>query len=495
MEVRKRNFSIWYLLAAVLTTPALQFYVATETVTTLAYSDFKALFKAGKVRSATVGETAISGTLATAPVETILPADQAAVLQRGGRPERAFTTARVSDPGLLADLDAAHARSAGQSDARWLGTLLSWIVPVAAFLAIWSLLFRRIGTATSGLMEIGKSKAKVYLQQETGVTFADVAGIDEAQVELMEVVDFLKPEILDAALLRPGRFDRHIVLDRPDLKGRKQILGVHVRQVRLAPAVQLRELAARTPGFAGADLANLVNEAARLAARHNKPAVDMTDFARALDRIIGGLEKRNRIMIPLEKQTIACHEAGRALVAECRRHADRVSRISIIPRGVGALGYTQGYTQQTPTEDRYLLRRSELLDRLDVLLDGRVAAQIVVDDVSTGAQNDLERATDMARQMITQYGMSESLGLPRAGSGLLPSAATLAGHERKYRERTAQTIDEEIRGTLAQSAERARQTLLAQRERFDRLAHLLLKKEVVDRAAFDALMQAEGAAA
>jgi cell division protease FtsH len=297
-----------------------------------------------------------------------------------------------------------------------------------------------------------------------------------------------RPEILDAALLRPGRFDRHIVLDRPDLKGREQILGVHVRHVKLAPEVNLRELAARTPGFAGADLANLVNEAAVLAARHNKPAVDNADFNLALDRIVGGLEKRNRIMIPLEKQTIAHHEAGHSLVAKCCRLADRDSRISIIPRGVAALGFTQ----QTPTEDRYLLRRSELLDRLDVLLGGRAAGQIVFGDVSTGAQNDLERATDMARQMITQFGMSESL-VPcyeRARSTLLPSAAALSRPEREYSERTAQAIDEEIRLTLDQAAERARQTLLGQRARLYRLAQLLLEKEVVDRAALDALMQA-----
>ncbi len=215
-----------------------------------------------------------------------------------------------------------------------------------------------------------------------------------------------RPEILDPALLRPGRFDRHVALDRPDLKGREQILKVHVKNVTLAPTVELTKLAARTPGFAGADLANLVNEAALLAARKGKDAVEMADFDEALDRIIGGLEKKNRVMNPQEKETIAYHEAGHAIVAELRPRADRVSKVSIIPRGVAALGYTQ----QTPTEDRYLLKQSELLDRLDVLLGGRMAEQIIFGDVSTGAQNDLHaRLTWLADD--TRFGMSEQLGL------------------------------------------------------------------------------------
>ncbi|MXG36902.1 cell division protein FtsH, partial [Escherichia coli] len=197
-------------------------------------------------------------------------------------------------------------------------------------------------------------------------------------------------EILDPALLRPGRFDRHVALDRPDLKGREQILKVHAKNVTLGADVDLGKIAARTPGFAGADLANLVNEAALLAAREGKSAVETTDFDQALDRIVGGLEKKNRVMNATEKETIAYHEAGHAIVAEHRPLADRVSKVSIIPRGIAALGYTQ----QTPTEDRYLLKHSELLDRLDVLLGGYVAEQIVYHDVSTGAQNDLQRATD-----------------------------------------------------------------------------------------------------
>lgn len=296
-----------------------------------------------------------------------------------------------------------------------------------------------------------------------------------------------RPEILDPALLRPGRFDRHVALDRPDLKGREQILKVHVKNVVLAPTVELTKLAARTPGFAGADLANLVNEAALLAARKGKDAVEMPDFDEALDRIVGGLEKKNRVMNPQEKETIAYHEAGHAIVAESRPHADRVSKVSIISRGVAALGYTQ----QTPTEDRYLLKQSELLDRLDVLLGGRVAEQIAFGDVWTGAQNDLQRATDMARQMITQFGMSEQLGLATyeemrnpmfMGAGMMP-------RERKeYSESTAQMIDTEVRQILADANGRVKQTLLASRNKLDALAKLLLEQEVVDRAALDLLL-------
>jgi len=296
-----------------------------------------------------------------------------------------------------------------------------------------------------------------------------------------------RPEILDAALLRPGRFDRHVALDRPDLKGREQILKVHVRNVAIAPTVELKKLAARTPGFAGADLANLVNEAALLAARKGKDAVEMTDFDEALDRIVGGLEKKNRVMNPQEKETIAYHEAGHAIVAESRPCADRVSKISIIPRGVAALGYTQ----QTPTEDRYLLKQSELLDRLDVLLGGRVAEQIAFGDVSTGAQNDLQRATDMARQMITQFGMSEQLGLAtyeEMRDPMFMSAGMMPRERKEFSESTAQMIDTEVRKILADSNGRVKKTLLASRNKLDALAKLLLEQEVVDRAALDMLL-------
>jgi cell division protease FtsH len=460
---------------------------------------------------------------------------------------------------------------------------------------------------------IGKSKAKVYVAQTTGVTFDDVAGIDEARAELREIVDFLKrpehyrrlggtipkgvllvgapgtgktllakavageaevpffslsgadfveifvgvgaarvrdlfaqaqtrapsiifideldalgkargvspmmgghdereqtlnqllaemdgfdtqkgvillaatnrPEILDPALLRPGRFDRQVVIDRPDLKGRAKILQVHTRQVTLAPAVALEQIAARTPGFVGADLANLVNEAALRAACEGKDAVEMVDFEEAIDRMVAGLERKSRVINPKEKEIVAYHEAGHALVAESRPHTDRVAKISIIPRGVAALGYTQ----QQPTEDRYLMTRAELLDRLDVLLGGRTAEEIIFSDVSTGAQDDLQRATDLVRHMITRYGMSEALGLatfeaPRHTLFLeVPTGAP-----REYSEDTARVIDAEIQTLLEAAHTRVRETLTAQRALLEALGKLLIAHEVVDRTALTRLL-------
>ena len=296
-----------------------------------------------------------------------------------------------------------------------------------------------------------------------------------------------RPEILDPALLRPGRFDRHVAIDRPDVKGREAILKVHAKDVKLAPDVDLAVIAAKTPGFAGADLANIVNEAALRAARHDRPAVGMQDFDEAIDRVVAGLEKRTRVMNPREKETVAYHEAGHALTAESRPHADRVSKISIIPRGIAALGYTQ----QLPTEDRYLLKRSELLDRLDVLLGGRVAEELVYGDVSTGAQDDLQRATDMARHMITQYGMSERLGqvtfdVPRPGAYL---TVPQVPQQPTYSEQTARLIDEEVARLIKEAHDRVSRTLGEQRQTLEALARLLLEREVVDRAALDTLLR------
>ena len=321
-------------------------------------------------------------------------------------------------------------------------------------------------------------------EQTLNQLLAELDGFD-TQKGVMILAATNRPEILDPALLRPGRFDRQVVLDRPDLKGREKILKVHVRDVKLAPGLDLSVVAGRTPGFVGADLANLVNEAALHAARQGKDAVDLTDFDEAIDRVVGGLERKSRVINPKEKEIVAHHEAGHALVAESREHADRVAKISVIPRGVAALGYTQ----QQPTEDRYLMTRAELLDRLDVLLGGRVAEELVFGDVSTGAQDDLQRATDMARHMVARYGMSEALGLatfeqPRQALFLnVPSMA-----QREYSEETARRIDAEIEKLLETAHGRVRETLTAKRDVLLSLAKLLIEKEVVSRNDLTALL-------
>ena len=605
--------ALWYWTLGLLVFVVFQSIGQLLGTSQVAYSDFKRLVEAGKVNEVTVSDVRVWGTLKADGLENVLPKQQAESLKCNSERGCAFSTVRVTDPDLVKQLEQAKVRFVGENQSHWFASLLSWVLPLALMIWMWSSLAKRGGMMSGGLFDIGKSKARVYMQSNTGVTFEDVAGIDEARDELMEIVEFLKnpqryrrlggkipkgvlivgapgtgktllakalageagvpffsisgsefvemfvgvgaarvrdlfmqaekaapciifideldalgrargvagtvggyneqeqtlnqllvemdgfdtnkgviilaatnrPEILDAALLRPGRFDRHISLDRPDLKGRRKILEVHTRHVTVAPNVDLGTIAARTAGFAGADLANLVNEAALLAARRGKPAVDAQDFDEASDRVIAGLEKKTRVMNPMEKETVAFHEAGHAVTAEFREYADRVAKVSIIPRGVAALGYTQ----QLPTEDRYLLKRSELLDRLDVFLGGRVAEELVFGDISTGAQNDLQQATDMARHMVTQYGMSERLGLAAFEQGNGPPSFAQLGERKGYSERTGQTIDAEIAKLLSDAHERVRQTLIEKRDLLDALAHALLQKETVDRDTLDALVK------
>jgi cell division protease FtsH len=618
--VKRTGIALAYVVATLLTVLLIQRVLHAEPAAILSYSEFKTLLKKGRVSDLVLGPQVITGAFAAEGLEGVWPKDRLDELKRSANGAALhFTTTRVEDPGLVAELEAAGVKFTGRVDATWISTILSWVVPMLAFMGIWMFAMRRMGGVAGGVAAFGKSRARVYLQHSTGVTFEDVAGIDEARGELMEIVDFLKapqryqrlggkipkgvlivgapgtgktllaravageagvpffslsgsdfvemfvgvgaarvrdlfaqaqekapsiifideldalgkargvtatvgghdereqtlnqllaemdgfdtqkgvillaatnrPEILDPALLRPGRFDRQVVIDRPDLRGREKILQVHTRKVQLTPGLDLAAVAARTPGFVGADLANVVNEAALRAARLGKDAVDMTDFDDAIDRVVAGLERKSRVISPREKEIVAYHEAGHALVAESRPLADRVAKVSIIPRGVMALGYTQ----QRPTEDRYLMMRTELLDRLDVLLGGRVAEELVLNDVSTGAHDDLQRATDLVRHMIMRYGMGQALGL----ASFEPQRPTFlpgpAGAPKEYSERTAEAIDGEIQTLLGAAHARVQATLTAKRSALDALAKRLIEHEVVDRETLLTLIAANQPAA
>jgi cell division protease FtsH len=296
-----------------------------------------------------------------------------------------------------------------------------------------------------------------------------------------------RPEVLDPALLRAGRFDRQVLVDRPDRAGREAILKVHAENVRLAADVDLSVVAQRTPGFVGADLANLINEAALLAARREKTAVDMGDIDEAIDRVVAGLQKRSRIINPKEKRVVAVHELGHALVATCTPGADPVHKISIIPRGVAALGYTQ----QLPTDDRHLLTRSELEARIDVLLGGRAAEDVVFSEVSTGAHDDLQRATELVRSMLQEYGMGETLGalaFPRRRQAFLGESAW-PEPQRAYSEDTARALDEEMKTVMRVRMQRVSTLLRQKRTLLERLTEILLEREVLDGAEFERLLR------
>ena len=285
-----------------------------------------------------------------------------------------------------------------------------------------------------------------------------------------------RPEVLDPALLRSGRFDRQVLVDRPDVNGRLAILKIHAKNIKLDEGVDLEVIAQKTPGFSGADLANVVNEAALLAARRQKDAVGLAELDEAVDRLIGGLEKKNRVINPKEKEIVAYHEVGHALVAALTPGCDAVHKISIIPRGLAALGYTQ----QRPTEDRYLMSRRELLAKIDVLLGGRVAEKIVFEDVTTGAHNDLQRATDIARAIVSEYGMGETLGLSTYPRNPGPAfLGQMQGGQREYSEQTAARLDQEVRQILTQREQRVTDLIISKKDTLVAVANALLDKEVL----------------
>ena len=604
---KKQQFSIWYFFAALLLIVALQDYLAPPHVDNLPYSDFKSFLRSGKITEVALGEAVITGTLSNDGAgEDLSPktAERLATLSKGPHP---FTTVRVDDRALVGDLEAAKVPFAGRVESKWLPALLSWVIPALVFFALWSFLIKRMAGSQGmgGFMSVGKSKAKVYMETDTKVTFDDVAGVDEAKEELQEVIGFLKdparygrlggrvpkgvllvgppgtgktllaravagqagvpffsisgsefvemfvgvgaarvrdlfeqarkqapaiifideldalgrargaypmgghdekeqtlnqllsemdgfdtsagvvllaatnrPEILDPALLRAGRFDRQVLVDRPDRKGRVQILDVHLKKVKLASDADPEKIAALTPGFSGADLANLVNEAALLATRRGADAAGLDDFTAAIERIVAGLEKRNRLLNPLERKVVAYHEMGHALVALSLPGVDRVHKISIIPRGIGALGYTI----QRPTEDRFLMTREELESKMAVLLGGRASEHLAFGHLSTGAADDLAKATDIARSMVMRYGMEAKLGhVSYEGEGArfldIPQGMS---RRHDFSEEVAREIDRAVKAILDAAFANAMRVLAAHRSILDRGAALLLEKETLD---------------
>jgi cell division protease FtsH len=591
---RKIKINLWYIVFAVVGILMLQrFLTDLQQVETIPYSEFQSYLEQGKISEITVTEKHVRGLLKTPTPDG----------------KKQFVTTRI-EPAFAKDLRAYGVKVTGGTENTWLRDILSWIVPMGMFLLIWMFLIRRLAEKQGfggGLMSVGKSRAKIYVETDTKVTFEDVAGVDEAKEELHEIVDFLKdpkrygrlgghipkgvllvgppgtgktllaraiageagvtffsisgsefvemfvgvgaarvrdlfeqarqqvpciifideldalgrarglfpmggghdekeqtlnqllheldgfdpreglillgatnrPEILDPALMRAGRFDRQILVDRPDKKGREDILKVHLRKSHIADDVAPEKIAALTPGFTGADLANLVNEATLLATRRNADAVTLDDFTRAIERIVAGLEKKNRLLNPFERATVAYHESGHALVALALPGTDKIHKVSIIPRGIGSLGYTI----QRPTEDRYLMTREELENKMCVLLGGRAAEHVVYGKLSTGAADDLAKVTDIARSMVTQYGMIETLGhvaYDKMPSPYLDVQQFQFPQERRYSEETAREIDVAVRDIVKEAFERAVAVLTANRAVLETTAQRLLEKETLD---------------